>query len=166
MAIREVRGKDLALAVAAFAASYWLLRPRGGEAAQARAAALAADMVASPRRRNREPAADAFSYPLDPELAWRAEEGLAPEARGLRGLGLAWLGSAAARQGVRWLWQGTRAVRSDAVARLAGQRPGALGRASHLFARASAWREKHALAQARRELDDDLRALRRAARRR
>ena len=32
--------------------------------------------------------------------------------------------------------------------------------------RANAWRERHALAKARRELDQDLRQLRRAARRR
>ena len=106
---------------------------------------------------------DDFRYP--PTRAPRSAAG--PERTGARlgKLGLALLGSRAARQAARWAWQGTRAVRSDAAARL-GARATGMGGAMQWVQRANAWRERHALAKARRELDQDLRQLRRAARRR
>ena len=160
----------IAAAAVTFAASYFLLRPGKAERARAAAApaanpwrALAARQPAPAPSGGRGPSDDDFRYP--PTRAPRSAAG--PERTGARlgKLGLALLGSRAARQAARWAWQGTRAVRSDAAARL-GARATGMGGAMQWVQRANAWRERHALAKARRELDQDLRQLRRAARRR
>ena len=157
-AIHKLRGKDLAVAAAVGIASYWLLRPRGGEARTEAWAGLRDDLIGQmPRRAAGAARASAAA----------ADVGLLPiERRGVRGAGLALLGSGVLRQGARWLWRGTRVAGGEAVARLGRRRPGVIGGVSQLFAQASAWRERHALVQARRDLDADLRALRRAVRRR
>ena len=165
-AIDNVRAKDLVGAALVGVASYFLLRPRGGEApAQAKADALNLARMLTRRGPAATPprTAPRFAAASDAQAGPALSE---VERRGLRGLGLALLGSGAARQGVRWLWQGTRAARSEAVARLGARRGGVVGGASQLFAQATAWRERHALAQSRRELDQDLRELRRALKRR
>ena len=165
-AIENVRGKDLAGAALVGVASYFLLRPRGGEAqAEARADALnlARTLTRGPRRSSGLRSASGWAAARDAQGDAALSE---TERRGLRGVGLAMLGSGALRQGARWLWQGTRTARSEAVARLGARRRGVVGGASQLFAQANAWRERHALAQARRELDQDMRALRRALTRR
>ena len=165
--IQNVRGKDLAGAAVVFAASYFLLRPRGGSRAAAPAPSGAWWHAARAPKRWPGPPAGRSADGFTPDGDGRADDVPPPPTpHGLRGLGLALLGSGAARQGARWLWQGTRAARSDAIARMATGRGGAFGGATQFIARANAWRERHALAQARRELDDDLSALRRAARRR
>ena len=160
----------IAAAAVAFAASYFLLRPGKAERARAAAApaanpwrALAARQPAPAPSGGRDLGDDDFRYA--PTRAPRSAAG--PERTGARlgKLGLALLGSRAARQAARWAWQGTRAVRSDAAARL-GARATGMGGAMQWVQRANAWRERHALAKARRELDQDLRQLRRAARRR
>ena len=160
----------IAAAAVAFAASYFLLRPGKAERASAAAApatnpwrALAARQPAPAPSGGRDLGDDDFRYA--PARAPRRAAG--PERTGARlgKLGLALLGSRAARQAARWAWQGTRAVRSDAAARL-GARATGMGGAMQWVQRANAWRERHALAKARRELDQDLRQLRRAARRR
>ena len=160
----------IAAAAVAFAASYFLLRPGKAERASAAAApatnpwrALAPRPPAPAPTDGRDRSDDDFSYP--PARAPRAAA--APQRTGARlgKLGLALLGSRAARQAARWAWQGTRAVRSDAAVRL-GARATGMGGAMQWVQRANAWRERHALAKARRELDQDLRQLRRAARRR
>ena len=165
-AIDRVRGKDLAAAAVVGLASYFLLRPRGGEAqAESRADALSLiRALTGPRRASANPG---VAHRLLAARDAQGEQALSDtERRGLRGLGLAMLGSGALRQGARWLWQGTRAARSEAVARLGARRGGVVGGASQLFAQANAWRERHALAQSRRELDQDMRELRRALKRR
>ena len=160
----------IAAAAVTFAASYFLLRPGKAERARAAAApaanpwrALAARQPAPAPSGGRDLGDDDFRYA--PTRAPRSAAG--PERTGARlgKLGLALLGSRAARQAARWAWQGTRAVRSDAAARL-GARATGMGGAMQWVQRANAWRERHALAKARRELDQDLRQLRRAARRR
>ena len=160
----------IAAAAVTFAASYFLLRPGKAERARAAAApaanpwrALAARQPAPAPSGGRDLGDDDFRYA--PTRAPRSAAG--PERTGARlgRLGLALLGSRAARQAARWAWQGTRAVRSDAAARL-GARATGMGGAMQWVQRANAWRERHALAKARRELDQDLRQLRRAARRR
>ena len=160
----------IAAAAVTFAASYFLLRPGKAERARAAAApaanpwrALAARQPAPAPSGGRDLGDDDFRYA--PTRAPRSAAG--PERTGARlgKLGLAVLGSRAARQAARWAWQGTRAVRSDAAARL-GARATGMGGAMQWVQRANAWRERHALAKARRELDQDLRQLRRAARRR
>ena len=160
----------IAAAAVTFAASYFLLRPGKAERARAAAApaanpwrALAARQPAPAPSGGRDLGDDDFRYA--PTRAPRSAAG--PERTGARlgKLGLALLGSRAARQAARWAWQGTRAVRSDAAARL-GARATGMGGAMQWVQRANAWRERHVLAKARRELDQDLRQLRRAARRR
>ena len=160
----------IAAAAVTFAASYFLLRPGKAERARAAAAPAGSSWRAPAARQpapapsgGRGPSDDDFRYP--PTRAPRSAAG--PERTGARlgKLGLALLGSRAARQAARWAWQGTRAVRSDAAARL-GARATGMGGAMQWVQRANAWRERHALAKARRELDQDLRQLRRAARRR
>ena len=165
-AVDNVRGKDLAVAAVVGVASYFLLRPRGGEARAEAMADVRTGLRSLIGQQQRRVAGDVNAAASAAANAASAAAANALPRRSTRGAALAVLGSGAARQGARWLWQGTRVARSEAVARLGRRRKGVVGGASQLLAQANAWRERHALAQARRALDADLRELRRAARRR
>lgn len=160
--------QDIAGAVLAFGVVYLLLRPRQ---AAAREPEVAPDLGGGASAWRRAPARGAETSTANRggrEAHGAAARGVgAAETRSpsVRGLGRALLTSGALRQGARWLWQGARLARQGAAIRRTAERTG-LGRAAHLAARVEAWRDRYALAKTRHALDQDMRALRNAVRRR